>query len=429
MSAPNVLLIMTDQQSAGALSCAGNAHLRTPNMDALAAAGVRFARSYCGSPVCGPSRACLLTGRLPHETGVLHNSQPPEPSFPSLGELFQRAGYDTGWSGRWHFPKHGPELRGFERLHGDEAAIWSGVVGDGAVTDAAIDFLQRRRERPFLLGVSFCNPHDICGWISEDPPVPNDVDSLPPLPDNFAIDPDEPEFIQQCRQRTYYGNEGNCTFGWSDPQWRTYLRAYYDFVEAVDAQVGRLLAALRSAGLEDDTLVLFTSDHGEGMAGHHWVVKLMLWEEPVTVPFVLRWPGQVPVGVVDRDQLVSGLDVLPTLCDWAGVGFPQVTGISLKPLLRNGQGPGRPHVASELYPDTKDPTMQARMLRTRRHKYVAFSSGRRPELLFDMHTDPGETRNLATQADHTGELARHRALLRQWCTETADPFADQDVLR
>ena len=98
MSTPNILFIMTDQQSAGAMRGAGNPHLRTPNMDALAAAGVRFAHSYCGSPVCGPSRACLLTGRLPHETGVLHNSQPPDPSMPSLGELFQRAGYDTGWS-------------------------------------------------------------------------------------------------------------------------------------------------------------------------------------------------------------------------------------------------------------------------------------------------------------------------------------------
>ena len=422
MASANVLFILTDQQSARAMSCAGNAHLRTPNADALAAAGMRFALAYSASPVCGPSRACLATGCLPHQHGVLVNNMAPDPALPTIGELFRRAGYDTGWSGRWHLPTHGPEIRGFECLHGDDVTLGRGVEGDAPVTDAAIDFMRRRRDGPFLLGVSLCNPHDICHWIRDDPDLPESPESLPPLPANFAIDPQEPGFIAECRQRLHYGGEGNHTRNWSDIQWRGYLRAYYNLTETVDVQVGRLMKALRQAGLEKDTVVLYTSDHGEGMAGHHWVVKLMLYEEPVTVPFIVRWPGRVAPGQVDAENPVSGIDVLPTLCDCAGVDPGPVTGISLKPRMESAAQLNREFVVTELYPDPEKLQMQGRMLRTRRYKYVAFSSGGNPEMLFDLEEDPGETRNLALNTAAGEELNRHRRLLQRWCTETEDSF-------
>jgi arylsulfatase A-like enzyme len=140
------------------------------------------------------------------------------------------------------------------------------------------------------------------------------------------------------------------------------------------------------------------------------------------VPFIARWPGSVPAGVVDREHLVSGIDVLPTLCDYAGVEFPEVTGMSLRPLIDNPQAPGRPYLVAELCPDTKDLTMQGRMLRTARYKYVAFSRGRDPEMLFDLREDPGETRNLARDPARRGELERHRASLRSWCVQSRDSF-------
>jgi len=419
---PNILFVFTDQQSARAMSCAGNSHLYTPHMDALAASGVRFAQAYCAAPVCGPSRASLTTGRLPHETGVLVNDMTPDPTIANMGELFRQAGYYTAWSGRWHLPDHGPQLRGFECLHDQEVALGRGTIGDSHVTDVAIDFLQEQHEQPFFLGVSLCNPHDICGWIRNPSVPPSNDAGLPPLPPNFAIDPEESEFIGKCRRRTYYGDEGTHTWDWDELQWRTYLDAYYRFTEEVDVQIGRLLHTLRTTGLEDDTLVLFTSDHGEGMAAHRWVVKLMLYEEPTRVPFIVRWPGHIPAAVVDDHHLVSGLDVLPTLCDWAGVDYPEVTGISLRPLVENPQQAGRPFLVSELCPDTEDLEMQARMLRTQRYKYLAFSEGQNPEMLFDLEEDPGETRNLALNANGQQELDRHRTLLQEWCIQTDDPF-------
>lgn len=418
---PNILFLFTDQQSARAMSCAGNPQLSTPHMDRLAAAGMRFGQAYCAAPVCGPSRSSLLSGRMPHETGVLVNSMTPDPSQPNMGELFERAGYATAWSGRWHLPDNGEGgLRGFEVLHDAGVRLGMGVDGDGHVADRAIEFLRRAHTRPFCLGVSLCNPHDICHWIVDAPE--RGSGDLPPLPENFEVDPREPEFIQQCRQRTYYGQEGTRTRDWDERQWRSYLAAYYRFTEDVDVQVGRILDTLQECGLEEETLVLFTSDHGEGMAAHRWVVKLMLYEEPTRVPFIVRWPGVVPAGAVDDERLVSGVDVLPTLCDYAGVEYPEVTGISLKPLIEDPQAPGRPFLVAELHPDTEDLEMQGRMLRDERYKYIAFSRGRDPELLFDLREDPGETRNLVRDPALYTELERCRALLRSWCAQSGDAF-------
>ena len=439
--APNILFIFTDQQSAGALSCAGNAHLHTPHMDALASSGVRFEQSYCAAPVCGPSRASVATGRLPHEHGALVNDLAPDPAIPSFGEVFRDAGYSTAWSGKWDMRA----IRGFDGLHDADAPLGLGIRADAHVTDRAVDFLARKHDRPFFLGVSLTNPHDICYWIMQRSTpageltpetirlkqaadgiqfdLPEGQDGLPPLPPNFEIDPEEPGFIRKCRRRPYYGQEGTFTHDWNVDTWRAYLHAYYRLTERVDVQVGRLLDALREAGLEEDTLVLFTSDHGEGMAAHRWVAKLMLYEEPSKVPFIVSWPGRIPAGRVDGDHLVSGLDVFPTLCDWAGVSCPEVTGTSLRPLVEDPEPPGRPFLVSELHPDYEDLDMQARMVRTPRHKYVAFSEGSTPEMLFDLEQDPGETRNLAREPEAGASLDQHRARLRQWCAQTGDAFA------
>ena len=423
---PNILFVFTDQQSARALSCSGNPHVRTPHMDRLARGGVRFERAYCASPVCGPSRGSLLCGRLPHETGVLVNGMAPDPALPNMGQLFARAGYETAWSGRWHLPDNGADgIPGFEALHDPSVRLGLGLEGDGPVTDAAVEFLGRGRDRPFFLGVSLCNPHDICHWIigSAEAPAPATDGPLPPLPDNFAVDPREPEFIAWCRRRTYYGQEGTYTTEWDEQKWREYLAAYYRFTEEADAHVGRLLDALRDNGLEDDTLVLFTSDHGEGMAAHRWVVKLMLYEEPLRVPFIMRWPGVLPAGRADGTHLVSGVDVLPTLCDCAGVEFPGAGGVSLRPVIEDPRADGRPFVVAELYPDTEDLSLQGRMLRGARFKYVAFSRGRRPEMLFDLEGDPGEQRNLALEGGWQDELGRQRRALRDHCARSGDGFA------
>ncbi len=440
---PNILFLFTDQQSDRALSCAGNPYLSTLHMDALAKSGIRFEKSYCAAPVCGPSRACIMTGRLPHENGVLVNGMSIHQAMPTMGEIFREAGFQTAWAGRWCLSGNDSDIRGFKCLHESDAPLGYGIHGDEHVADRAIEFLQQDHKQPFLLGVSLCNPHDICYWIMQqstpqgpladstvrlknsadalafDLPAPDEV---PPLPDNFEIDRDESEFLTKCRARTYYGQEGNFTWDWDERRWREYLGAYYRLTELVDAQVGRVTSALEEAGLCEDTLVILTSDHGEGMAGHQWVTKLGLYEEPVKVPFIMTWPGVIPADRVDRDHLVSGLDVLPTMCDYAEVACPDRTGVSLRSLFENPATPGREYILSELHPDTEDLDMQARMIRSSRFKYISYSEGVNPEQLFDLETDPGEVRNLALDRAFAKELERHREMLVNSCTKTGDDF-------
>lgn len=432
MPRPNVLFIFTDQQTLKAMSCAGNPHVHTPYMDSLAAGGVRFEGSYCTSPVCSPARASLLTGRMPHEIGVDHNELPTDVRFPNMGEIFRGAGYHTAWSGKWHLPwsyaepSRGEFIRGFFHMPlPPTMPMGLGDTTDGLIAERAASFIRSgaaKEDKPWLLGVSVHNPHDICGWIWKKPfPQPH-PELLPPLPDNFEKTDIEPEFIEMCRQRTHYGNEQNATVNWDENQWRAYLHAYYHMTEQVDRAIGRVLTALDQSGQAENTLVIFTSDHGEGCAAHRWVVKLMLYEEEVAVPLIVRFPGVVPSGVVDRSHLVSGMDVLPTMCDYAGIEAPPMTGTSLRPLIDQPDEPGREYLVAELSPDTEDHSMRGRMVRTAKYKYVVFSKGEHPEMLFDMDSDPGEMKNLAYEASYAETVATHRVFLEEWQEKTGDPF-------
>ncbi len=440
----NILFLFTDQQSNFALSCAGNPYLSTPHMDSLANSGARFEQGYCAAPVCGPSRACVATGRMPHENGVLVNGMSIPPEMPTMGEIFRDGGYRTAWAGRWCVPDNGLDIRGFDSLHDTSQPLGQGMFADSHVADCAIDFLRQSDEQPFLLGVSLCNPHDICYWIMQQSTPQGDLDShtvelkkkadelrfnfttegeLPPLPENFEIDPEEPEFLGKCRRRSHYGQEGTFTWNWTEETWQRYLHAYYRLTEMVDIQIGRVMSALHEAGLAEDTLVVMTSDHGEGMAAHHWVVKLGLYEEPGRVPLLLSCPGAIPDGTVNAGHLASGIDILPTMCDYTNVTCPEVTGISLRPAVERPDDPGRPFLVSELHPDPTDLDLQARMVRSPRHKYIAFSEGANPEQLFDLESDPGETMKLAQSSSAGGVLASHRSMLSSWLTQTSDPFS------
>jgi choline-sulfatase len=415
---PNVLLITTDQQSVDAMSAAGNRWCRTPNMDSIAAGGVYFRNSYCSYPLCSPSRASLHTSRMPHEIGLNGNSLPIAAGTTVSGELFRAAGYDTGYAGKWHLPDSYPQdgITGFEVLN---KARPGGLTreADTAAMNAAVEFLNRRRDKPFFLVVSFINPHDICHLAHDNKRIsklvhekywPGPEAELPPLPANLADTVDRVSAVPQG------GRQPN----WNELQWRRYRYAYYRLLEEVDQQVGGVLAALRKTGQEDHTLVVFTSDHGEGLGGHRWTGKMMFYEEEAAVPLIVRWPG-LPARI-DREHLVSTLDVLPTLCDYAGIQAPRdARGQSLRPVIENPKLPGHEFVVSErVLP--RDP--RSFMVRTAQYKYVVFpaADGQRPEMLFDLKADPGEQRNLAAQPNLAAELARHRRLLEQWNQTTAE---------
>jgi len=439
---PNILVILTDQQTHSALGAHGNPRVQTPHMDSLVHSGLSFWNSYCPAPVCGPARGSLLSGRLPHETGVEVNGPDVRPGIPTMGVHFRQAGYRPFYSGKLHL---GPRpLKGIQQLGGMQGFEFlcdeypQGVQPQlGSDTDPiwaehAAEFLHNQSPQetgaaePFLLVASLHNPHDICYWVMEWHHIVDiapDSD-LPPLPANFQPVADEPEFVELCRHRTEYGPEMSWTHDWGETEWRRYLYAYDRLTERVDQQLGRLLDALEESGLASNTLVVLTSDHGEGVAAHKWVTKLMLWEEVVRVPFVMRLPGSVPQDRIDRTHLVSGLDLLPTLCDYADIALPPgLHGQSLRPVIEDPALPGRASVVTELQAFMDDDTKKGRMLRTARYKYLVFSHGERPELLFDLEDDPGEMRNLAYEPTHQEALSEHRKLLKREIEETGDSFS------
>ncbi len=424
---PNVLLIMTDQQSNAALSANGNPYLQTPAMDSLVAEGVSFIQSYATYPVCSPARSSLMTGRMPHETGVRQNGEAIVAGMPTMGEHFRTHGYETHYAGKWHLPGGFGDPPGFEKLIGGDSL---GANMDEPLANACIEFLVEEPREPFLLVASFMNPHDVCHWIRghEGSRSYDSTSQFPPPPGNLWRDPNEPEYMQHHREANYnrMSNSLHISGEWKADDFRHYLHDYYRMVEQVDRQIGRVLSTLRFRGLAENTVVAFTSDHGEGMGAHRWTQKAAFWEETARVPLIIAGKGVERRGVVDDRALVSGIDVLPTLCDYAGVPVPDgVRGRTLRPVI-NGDSWPRTHVVCELS-HFGDKDRQGRMVRTARYKYVVFSGGERPEQLFDLQLDPGEVNNLAYRPDGKADLATHRALLREWIEKTQDDFIMPDT--
>jgi len=316
---------------------------------------------------------------------------------------------------------------------------------DGDITDAAVRYLSGDRTQPFFLGVSLYNPHDICFWIMDQhhdalPCVPEDA-ALPDLPENFDSKPLESEFVSWLRLQDAvvggndpyvdpdcYWNELRWTDDWDELHWRRYLYVYDRLVELADIQVGRVLETIRDQELENNTLVILTSDHGEGIAGHRWVTKEMLYEEPVTVPLIIRWPGVIPSGSFDTVHLASSIDIAPTLYDYAAITDQgELPGRSLRSAIEDPETPNCQYIVAELQPAKERMELKGRMIRTPSYKYMAFSAGTHPEMFFDLDEDPLEMVNQARSETHQKVLLEHRELLDSWVKQTNDDFETASV--
>jgi len=417
---PNIVLIITDQQHIDTIAALGCRHVRTPAMDELARRGTSFTDSYCADPICSPSRSAIFTGRMPSEADVASNGRRIRAGIPNLGEWFrEKSGYETCYAGKWHLPRgYTGRIPGFQVLPGGVGG--EGNVGDSSVSRACEDFLRNRASgRPFLLVASFLQPHDICEWLRlnlRDPgslPYPDVAGELPELPPNFDYEPFEPRHLQRLRQR----NEP-AKGQWSERHWRYYMWSYYRHVEMVDGEIGRILEALDAAGRKSDTVILFTADHGEGLARHQMVRKSSSYEESVKVPFLVCWPGEFPEGRRETGKLVSGLDITPTLCDCAGIPPPpNCRGWSLRPSLTGRKNHPRQMLVIEIPPDA------GRVVRTPQFKYVTYA-GDTLDQLFDLRKDPGETTNVAARDEVAGVIEEHRRLLREW-EEMLEPAPNQ----
>lgn len=442
---PNILFVMTDQQFADALSCVmGNRYINTPHIDDIAANGMRFNRAYCSNPLCVPSRTSIFTGRYPHEHGKQINATSPSldlREFPNMGMVLRTAGYVTGYCGKWHLP-YPRKAKDMETYGWDFASHLSGGGNDPKIAAPAMEFITKNKDRPFLLVCSFMNPHNICqygrgqplpdGDIGEPPPV----EECPPAPANLEKaknQSDALEAVWQARLRAVWKGGGRMFAPldrWTADDWRRYRWAYYRMIELVDRELGKICTTVRRLGLEENTVILFTSDHGDGIGAHRWAQKNMFYEECARIPLIVSQKGVTKAGT--SDFLASnGLDLLPTVCDYAGADLPRgCRGMSLRGLAEGAAAKQeRAYVAcstrfvQDLRADGKPIDLQGRMIRTDHFKYYVFNQGNQPEMLIDMKNDPGEMVNLVRNPAFKDALTKHREYLKTYARDTGDKLA------
>jgi choline-sulfatase len=459
---PNIIYIFSDQQHAKMLSAAGNPYVKTPNLDRLAARGTRFERAYCSNPVCSPSRFSMFTGHYPSRIGMEHNGDgdrrgpvPESILATSLGRVFRAGGYETAYGGKVHLPMP-LESIGFEAITKNERL---------GLAEAASDFIRRKHDKPYLLVASFINPHDICfqaidhyldspaadpkkypsRWL--EPKVTSETlatlkqENLkpgkrgpvveqatlaaalqlpagvsreeffakyaPPLPDNYAVPEREPEIIttEIIDKEQVFRGYARRTF--TDEQWRLHRWAYARLTERMDAEIGKVLQAVREAGEEENTVIVFSSDHGDMDAAHRLEHKSMFYEESANVPFIIAQKGATPTGQVDKEHLVaSGIDLIPTLCDYAGITKPEgLPGRSVRALAEGKKVPWREAVVVE--------TRYGRALVRGKQKYVIYARGKNREQLVDLSKDPGELKTFADDPQYKEAVRTGRRLLRE----------------
>ena len=420
---PNILLLFADDQRPDTIGAHGNPYIRTPNIDRLVAEGFSFRRAYClgsqGGAVCVPSRAMLNTGKSYFRIPMDMEGET------TLGQLLGRNGFATFATGKWH---NGREswLKSFQQgrnimIGGMSDHLKVPIVDlgqDGEFTeqregvrfsstlfaDAAIDFLRNyREERPFFAYVAFTAPHD----PRNPPPKYRRMyyRNPPPLPPNFA--PQHPF------------NNGHMTLRdeglgpW--PRTRTVvqdqLSEYYGLITQLDRQVGRILRELAAGPHADNTIIVYTADHGLAVGSHGLLGKQNLYEHSMGAPLVFSGPG-VPQGD-ESDALCYLLDIFPTLCALAGVEVPDGTdGYDLAPVWRGETD----SVRDSIFTSFRD---VMRAVRDDRWKLIRYPKTDYTQL-FDLATDPHEMRNLASDPAHAGRIAAMMESMRSWQQKVGD---------
>lgn len=423
----NIIFIMTDQQTASAISCAGNCDLQTPAMDALARDGVRLERAYCPFPLSGPSRASLLTGCTAFEVGATDNNIRPhdEDMAQGLGHRMSQAGYECLYAGKWHIPEVNLPKTG-------TGFKWVCDMNDPELVESCRKALAERDEsKPLLLVASFLNPHEICEFARDqslhygelEPFLTEDCPNLPP---NFMPSTYEAEAL---RLEERLAPRSHDVFNYTEDDWRRYRYAYYRLVERVDKEVGLLVQLLKEQGLYDDSLIIFTSDHGDGNGAHQWNQKWALFEEVINVPLIVKAPSKsAAAGSVNREALCNiGLDIYSTICDYAGIKLDRerYRGKSLRDVAEGRE--------KELHPEVFVETLLS-SVGTRgwaivegRYKYVLYQTYQNREMLYDLESDRGEMINLAVDKRYCGEVDRLRQKMYEWSLKVGDKRLEREL--
>lgn len=427
---PNVVFVLTDQQRWDCAGLHGNPLGLMPNFDRLAAAGTHLRHSFSCQPLCVPARSCLQTGVYPTRTGTHHNFQSLSPSARTLAHHFQEGGYRTAYFGKWHLAplaQRGavaPEFRGGYqdwlaanvlelvsdaydcRLY-DESGAERRLPGYriDAVTDAVIRYLERPPPQPYFLFLSYLEPHH-----------QNSRDDYP-APSGYAE-----RFAGKWMPADLAALPGNA---------RQQLPGYYGMVKRLDEALGRLVDALQATGQWDDTILIFTSDHGCHFRSRNAEYKRSCHESSIRVPTFLHGPGFMRGG--DRPELVSLIDLPPTLLEAAGLTVPpEMQGRSLVPCLR-GEAEWRDEVFIQI-----SESQNARALRTPRWKYCVSAPAAdaerartaatwpayEEESLYDLSVDPSELTNLVADRAHDAVAQELRLRLQARMAEAGEPVPE-----
>ncbi len=433
---PNVLFLVSDDLN-NFLGAYGDPRAKTPNIDRLAARGVRFEHAYCAFPLCGPSRNSFLTGLYPNSSGILKNAQIFRQTIPShvpLPQAFRQAGYFAGRIGKlYHYnvPKsigtngHDDpgswelELNpaGVDRLE-EEPHIFSLTPGqfggtlswyaspksdeyhtDGLLAADAEWVLERcakQKGRPFFLAVGFYRPHT--PYVAPRKPYFEmyDEDEMPLV---TGVSEDQAD-MPAAALGSYKKEQDKLT----DPLRRQCVQAYYASISFMDAQVGRVVGALERLGLAENTIIVFTSDHGYHMGEHGLWQKMSLFEESTRVPMLIVAPGVSKPGTVARAP-VSHMDLYPTLAELAGIKAPaNLQGQSLVPMLKDVSVTGRNWALTQVSRGGGGRQFFGYSLRTPRWRYTEWNEGQAGRELYDHDVDPREISNLADKPEHAATI-------------------------
>jgi len=468
---PNVLWICTDEQRFDTLGCYGNEFVETPRLDELASTGIQFERAYCQNPVCTPSRASFLTGRYPRTTRCRQNGQPLPRDETLLPHVFAENDYRTGFSGKLHVSPHYPDASIDEREpfrpcnHGYEVRNWSHNISphpgnqylqwlreqgkeysttprpesdqivDGMspeyhqttwCADRAVDFMEQYNDEPWFFSVNIFDPHPAFhapeGYLDR-----YDLDEIPlPNLEDGELD-DKPVF----QRDKYLGNHNRDDYIYTDlddADHRAIRAAYWAMCDLIDEAVGEMLDALERTGQREETIIVFTSDHGE-MLGDHGLYKKgpYFYEPAVRVPLLLDAP--TISGGDSVSDIVELVDLAPTLLDMAEIDRPAgLQGESLRPLFDSGNSERQKSSAyCEFYNSNThhvDPKGYATMLRTDRYKFVAVH-GRDEGELYDLADDPTETENRWNDPDYREVKTRLFSELADRMARTVDPLPER----
>ena len=421
---PNIIFVFSDEHRYQSMSHTEMPSMKTPTMDRMAAEGFFFRQCVSNYPVCSPYRAIVMTGRWPYQTGVTDNNIPLDPALPTVGKAFQSAGYRTGYIGKWHLGK-GNDARplGFEHsiiwagtnTHYDKSTYFkngeAGVTPKGynatLMTDQALEFMGAGEEQPYFLMLSLNPPHSN---FTDAPP-----EKLALYPEGSL--PFRPNYrLPKAEEGSIFSKNGS-----------PHYEGYHAHISAIDDELARLLAAVKAAGAEDNTLFVYSSDHGSMHGSHGVGSKRQPYEESLRIPMIVYGVGRVPKGV-QHDALIGAIDMVPTLCGLAGIPAPEgcagndYSGVVLKgEAAPERDGQFIMHIAKDnASKGNAHPAPIFRGVRTAQYTYAEGPEG--PMCLFDNQADPYQMKNLVGESAYEAQKATLQGQLAVWLKRAEDPF-------